>query len=254
MRCARLLERARNNCARLRILFSGSFSPYYFDLFAPAFVEGQEGPVDAGGEVAEDGFGGGVDAEGGGGEVEAGWVGGEACGWEVAVALELVEAEGGAGGGVGGLEVVVADADPVVEALEGEVEVFFGLELDDGEAAVGGDGEEVEHAAVGGGEGGDLGVDVGGVEVGIDGLDVAAEEGFEPALGLGAVEGVAFVSGGGAAAEEARDEFAEVGGVVVGERGFVGSGAEGDFERVVEGVAREAGSDTGELQAVEEEG
>ncbi len=89
------------------------------------------------------------------------------------MALEFTEAEGGAGGGVGGLEVVAADADPVVEALQGEVEVVVGFELDDGEAAglraVGaGDGEEVEHAAVGGGEGGDLGVDVGGVEVGVE--------------------------------------------------------------------------------------
>ena len=175
------------------------------------------------------------------------------------MALEFAEAEGGAGGGVGGLEVVVADADPVVEALEGEVEVFVGFEFEDGEAAGfraggGGDAEEVQHAAVGGGDGGDLGVDVGGVEVGVDGLDVATEEGFEPALGLGAVEGVFFVSGRGAAGEEAGDEFAEVGGVFVGERGFVGSGAEGDFEGLVEGVAGEAGADAGELQAVEEEG
>ena len=175
------------------------------------------------------------------------------------MALEFAETEGGGGSAVSGLEVMVADADPVVEALEGEVEVIVGLEFDDGEAAGfrtggAGDAEEVEHAAVGGGDGGDLGVDVGGVEVGVDGLDVAAEEGFEPALGLSAIEGVAFVSGGGAAGEEAGDEFAEVGGVVGGEWGFVGSGAEGDFEGLVEGVARESGADAGELEAVEEEG
>ena len=62
------------------------------------------------------------------------------------MALELAESEGGAGGGVGGLEVVVADTYPVVEALEGEVEVFVGFEFEDGEAAgfgagMGGDGE-----------------------------------------------------------------------------------------------------------------
>ena len=54
------------------------FAPDYFDLLAPAFVEGYEGPVDAGGEVAEDSFGGGVNAQGWGYEVEAGWFGGEA--------------------------------------------------------------------------------------------------------------------------------------------------------------------------------
>ncbi len=47
-----------------------AFAPDYFELLAPAFVEGGEGPFDAGGEVAEDGFGGGVDAEGGGYKVE----------------------------------------------------------------------------------------------------------------------------------------------------------------------------------------
>ncbi len=99
------------------------------------------------------------------------------------MALELAETEGGAGGGVGGLEVMPADADPVVEALEGEMEVVVSFELDDGEAAGlraggAGDGEEVEHAAVGGGEGRDLGVDMVGVEVGVEGLDIAAEDGF----------------------------------------------------------------------------
>ena len=39
-----------------------AFAPDYFELLAPAFVQGGEGPFDAGGEVAEDGFGGGVDA------------------------------------------------------------------------------------------------------------------------------------------------------------------------------------------------
>lgn len=57
----------------------------------------------------------------------------------------------------------MADADPVVEALEGEVEVFGGFDFEDGELAGAGDGEEVEHAAVEGvaaaGEGGDFGVD-----------------------------------------------------------------------------------------------
>src|ERR1700738_2265584 len=186
-----------------------AFAPDYFDLFAPAFVEGQERPVDAGGEVAEDGFGGGVDAQGGGDEVKAGSIGRKAETGEVTVALELAEAEGGAGCRVGGLEVVPADADPVVEALQREVEVVVGFEFDDGEAAGlraggAGDGEQVEHAAVGGGGGGGLGV---------EGWEVGAEDGFEPALGGHAVERVALVPGSATAFEKAGGEFAEGGGV-----------------------------------------
>ena len=103
-----------------------------------------------------------------------------------------VRARGGCLGssrGAGRCEVVVADADPVVETLEGEVQILRGFEFEDGEAAVAGDGEEVEHAAVACLEGGDLGVDVGGVELAEgalafgEGADVLAEGGFEPGFG-----------------------------------------------------------------------
>lgn len=49
-----------------------AFAPDGFDVGAPAFVEGDEGPGDAGIEVAEDDLGGGVDVEGGGDEEEVG--------------------------------------------------------------------------------------------------------------------------------------------------------------------------------------
>ena len=111
------------------------FAPDDADLLTPAFVEGEEVPFDAGGEVFENQLGGRVDVEGGGDQVEARGEGGEFDSAEVAVALELAEA----GSGVGGLQVVVTDANPVVEALQGEVEVVVGFEFDDGEAAVGGD-------------------------------------------------------------------------------------------------------------------
>lgn len=166
-----------------------AFAPDGLDAGAPASVEGGEGPGDLRRKVAEDGFGGGVDVEGGSDEVEVRGIGGEAGVGEVAVLLEVADA-GGAGDG----EMVVADADPVVEPLEGEVEVFGGFEFDDGELVGAGDGEEVEHAAVeigaGSGEGGDFGVDGGGLEVGVEGGEVGAEGGVEPALGLGAEEGV----------------------------------------------------------------
>ncbi len=130
--------------------------------------------------MAEDGLGGGVDVEGGGDEEEAWGLGGEAGVGEVAVLLEVADAGERTGGGLGFGEVVVTDADPVVEALEGEVEVLLGLEFDDSEVMVAGDGKEVKHAAVevaaGAGEGGNLCVDGRGCEAGIERREIGAED------------------------------------------------------------------------------
>ena len=114
--------------------------------------------------------------------------------------------------------------------------------------------EQVQHAAVGGGKCRDLGIDVGGVEPGIEDRDVATELAFEPAFGSHAVERVAFVAGGGAALAEAGDEVTQARFGLRRERGFAGSGAEGDLLGAVEGLCGCADADAGELQAVEEEG
>jgi len=255
-------------------------SPYDADLLSPTFIERKKIPLNAWRQVTEYGFGGWVDVQGGGYEVEAGWLRREMEATEVAVALELAKALL-----ISGLQVVMADANPVVEALQGEMEVVVGFEFDDGEAAVGGDAEEVEEPAVGGsGDGGDLGVDVVGVEVGDGGGfgggkgagewgEVVAEDGFQPSLGGGAIEGVlcgagagvagwagdfearvgwgcggrgADAVGGGAAAkvgggdlgaaagEEVGEGFGEGGAGLWGDGGFVGAGADGEFECVGE--------------------
>jgi len=219
-------------------------------MLAPALVEGQELPLDVRRKVTQDGLGGRVDVQCGGDEVETRRLRGERDVAEVSVALELAGSQGETGGRVSGREVVVADADPVVEALECEVEVVVGFELDDGEAAIGGDAEQVEEAAVGGaGDGGDLRVDVGGVEardgagdvgwfrvgavaerVGIvwggrgagcgreaagERGEVAAEDGLEPALGGGAIERI--LRGAGVCAGAVLQ---------AGVRGGVGGGAD----------------------------
>lgn len=112
---------------------------------------------------------------------------------------------------------VPADADPVVEALQGEVEVLAGLQFQHGETAVVGDGEEVEHAAVARLKGGDLGVDVGGVELGEGALavgewaDVLAKCRFEPGLGRHAEERVFWRAGGVAALKETLNQVAQHG-------------------------------------------
>src|SRR5271165_245160 len=86
---------------------------------------------------------------------------------------------------------VPAHARPVVEALEREMDVFVGFELEDGETTVKSAGEHVDHGAVGGGEGGHLRVHEATVETLVDGADVAGNERFQPALGTQAEEGVA---------------------------------------------------------------
>ena len=109
-------------------------SPYDADLLSPTFIERKKIPLNAWRQVTEYGFGGRVDVQGGGYEVEAGWLRREMQAAEVAMALELAETLL-----VSSLQVVMSDADPVVEALQGEVEVVVGFEFDDGETAVGGD-------------------------------------------------------------------------------------------------------------------
>ena len=79
---------------------------------------------------------------------------------------------------------------------------------------------------------------------------MAADLGLEPTLGLEAEERVAGVGGGVAALAEAGDKFAEVGFGCGGERGFGGSGAEGDLLDGVEGFGGSAEADAGELQTV----
>ena len=203
--------------------------------------------------MAEDDLRGGVDAEGGGDEDEARVGGAEADAGEVAVALELAEAAVPAGLGVGMLGVVEAHADPVVEALEGELGVFVGFDFEDGKAAVVVDREQVEHAAVAGSEGGDLGVGVVGEQRVVEAVELAPELAFEPALGLHAEEQIAAVAGGVAAGAELGDELAECGFGFGGERGLAGAGADGDLLEAVE-VFSGAQADAGEVEAVEEKG
>ena len=50
------------------------------------------------------------------------------------------------------------DARPVVHALQRQVDIFVGFEFDYGETSVVGHGENVDHGAVGRGEGRNLGV------------------------------------------------------------------------------------------------
>src|ERR1039458_1728932 len=110
-------------------------------------------------------------AQGWGYEIKQGSSVGELASGEIAVAEEA------------SVLLVPAHAGPVVEALEREMNVFVGLELEDGEATVVGAGEHVDHGAIAGGEGGHLRIDEALVEAPVDGADIADDQRFQPALG-----------------------------------------------------------------------
>ena len=83
-------------------------------------------------------------------------------------------------------------ARSVVDSLKWKLEIFVGFEFDDGEASVVGFGEDVDHRAIGGGEGWNLRVDELGTQASVEGSDVIEDERFEPAFGMHAPERVIF--------------------------------------------------------------
>jgi len=176
------------------------------DGVAPALVDLDHAPLDLRRDVTEKSVGGRMGAQAGSDEIEKRWRVGEFAAGEVTIAEKAA------------IELVPANADPVVEALEREVDVFVGLQFEDGEATVEGAGENVDHSAVGRGEGGHLRVPEARIEALVDGADVTGDEGFEPTFGTEAEERIAAVATRIAAGGEASDQIAEAGfvGVVEG--------------------------------------
>lgn len=116
----------------------GAFAEDDAAIPMPVFVESDQFPGDGGREVAEDRLVGWMDVEGGSDEAEERVVGREA-------GLLRIGKVAAVGDGAGLMQ--AADAGPVIEGLEREVEVIVGLDFEDGEAAPAGDGEEVEESA-----------------------------------------------------------------------------------------------------------
>ena len=109
-----------------------------------------------------------MEFERGGDQEQAGAVGGDGVAGEIAVGGELA-AFG-----------VPSDAHPVVEGLEGQMDVFGGLDFKDDEAARAFNREQVGDAAVEPGEGWNLAVDGFGAETGVEGGDGFPDAHFEP--------------------------------------------------------------------------
>ena len=90
---------------------------------------------------------------------------------------------------------MVADAEPIVEGLEREVDVFSGFKLENIEAIVAVYGKDVEGRTLAVEAAQSLAINTRRVNCGLDLLDAVAHLRFKPALGLGQVVGIDAVWG-----------------------------------------------------------
>jgi hypothetical protein len=111
-------------------------SPYNANLLTPAFIERKQVPLDTRREVTQDGFGSRVDVKRRSNEIETRVERRKLNVAKVAVTLEVALPCG-----ISGLDVVMTDANPVIEPLEGEMKVVIRFELDDGKAAIAGNAQ-----------------------------------------------------------------------------------------------------------------
>ena len=118
------------------------------EFVTPVFAECDEFPVNLGGEIAQDGEIRRMNAQGGCCQNETRGLGRNLCSGEVAFAFECRQGAVAAGGALA-ISIEGADANLVIESLEGEMHIFVGFEFDDDQAAIAIKGEQIEHAAIG---------------------------------------------------------------------------------------------------------
>ena len=88
---------------------------------------------------------------------------------------------------------VPSDAHPVIQSLEREMHVLGSFQLDHRQPSAGVDGEQVQHAAIGGRKGWNLAIYGRGRQIRIDLLDVSPDLGFEPGFRVSEIERIAAV-------------------------------------------------------------
>ena len=104
---------------------------------------------------------------------------------------------------------VPADAGPVVEALQHQMKVVIGLQFENGETAVDGQAQHVEHGAIGSSKGGYLRVNVSRIQALVDRAHVARDKRLQPALGTKTVKRIAVGTGRMTAGCESFNESVE---------------------------------------------
>lgn len=88
---------------------------------------------------------------------------------------------------------VVSDAHPIIEGLERQVDILFGLEFKDGEAGGVVDGEDVGDVAIDAGDRRYLAIRRRGAQGGVHGFQVEADLGFQPGFGMAGVKRIEFI-------------------------------------------------------------
>src|ERR1035437_5048841 len=123
---------------------------------APALIHLHQRPLDARREVAQQNVAGRMYSQRRSDQKQKRRGAGEFAAGEVSVAREFA------------VLLMPADSRPVVEPLQRQVNVLVGLQLQDGEPAIEGAGEHVEHGAIGSRERWNLGVHEAAIEPLVD--------------------------------------------------------------------------------------
>lgn len=76
------------------------------------------------------------------------------------------------------------NARPIIETLQRKVNIFISLEFNDREPSVAGQGEDIEHGAIGSGKCRDLRVMMARVKALVECSDITKNQRLEPALGM----------------------------------------------------------------------
>ena len=169
------------------ICVGAAFAKDNLQLLTPVFAQRDELPIDFGREVTQHGQVGRVDAQRRCGEQKARGERRDFRSGKVSFAFESRERTIAAGDALA-ICVEGADAYPVVECLQRQMQIFVGFEFDDDEAAIAIEGEQIEHAAIAGRERWNLRVKLIAAKERQKFAEASAKFGFEPAFWLDAEE------------------------------------------------------------------
>ena len=142
---------------------------------------------------------------------------------------------------------------PVVEPLQGQMDILMRLELEHSQPALAGGGQHIDHGAVAGGEGGHLRIHMPRVEAGIKTRQIGDEFRFQPALRLHAPKRVGHAASGMAAVAQQANGGGKVCFVGLGQQRFVLAGAEAELLFLLEAGRVGRAAHAGEGQPMQAE-
>ena len=120
-----------------------------FQFATPMLAEGNQFPLNLGREITKHGLVGGVNAQSRRSQQQSRRERRNLGACEVTLTLKSRKPAVTA---LGRLPVCVeyADANPIIEGLQGQMKVFIGFEFDDSETAIAVERQQIEHAAISG--------------------------------------------------------------------------------------------------------